>query len=74
MGAIPTEPEDRRAYFAALGRAGGAAVYKKYGRERMVALGQQGFATTLGRYGGDFVWRLLRDCRVERWRCRHPSP
>jgi len=67
MGAIPTEPEERRAYFAALGRYGGTAVYKKYGRERMVALGKQGFATTLGRYGGDFVWRLLRDSYLRKY-------
>ncbi len=67
MGVIPTEPEERRAYFAALGRAGGAAVYEKYGRERMVALGKQGFATTLGRYGSAFVWRLLRDSYLRKY-------
>ena len=31
MGAIPTEPEARRAYFAALGRVGGAATLERYG-------------------------------------------
>ncbi len=76
MGAIPTEPEERRAYFAALGRTGGAATLERYGASHFAALGKQGFATTLGRYGGDFVWRLLRDSYLRKYpdrtepRCR----
>ncbi len=67
MGAIPTEPEQRRAYFAALGRTGGAATLEKYGASHYAALGKQGFATTLGRYGGGFVWRLLRDSYLRKY-------
>ena len=59
MATIPTEPADRRAYFAALGRAGGTATYAKLGADHMAELGKKGFVTTLERYGGDFVWRLL---------------
>lgn len=60
MTMIPLEPEARRAYFAALGRAGGHATFERHGAGHYAALGKQGFAVTLGRYGGDFVWRLLR--------------
>ena len=67
MGVIPTDPEERRAYFIALGRAGGTATVAKYGKERMVALGKQGFAVTLGRYGGDVVWLLLRDSYLRKY-------
>jgi len=67
MAAIPTEPEERRAYFAALGRAGGAATLERYGASHFAALGKQGFATTLGRYGGDFVWLLLRDSYLRKY-------
>ncbi len=56
---IPTDPADRRAYFAALGRAGGTATHTKLGTDHMVTLGKKGFEATLKRYGGDFVWRLL---------------
>jgi len=59
MAVIPTEPDERRAYFVALGRAGGTATYNKFGIDHMVELGRRGFSTTLERYGGDFVWRLL---------------
>jgi hypothetical protein len=67
MTAIPTEPEARRAYFAALGRAGGTATYRVHGVAHMAALGRAGFATTLGRYGGDFVWRLLHDSYLHKF-------
>jgi len=67
MGAIPTEPEERRAYFAELGRAGGAATLATYGASHFAALGKVGFAVTLGRYGGDFVWRLLRDSYLRKY-------
>jgi len=67
MSVIPTAPEERHAYFAALGRTGGAALLKKYGAGRMSELGRRGFAVTLGRYGGDFVWRLLRDSYLRKF-------
>jgi hypothetical protein len=51
----------RRTYFAALGRASGTATLKKYGRGRMVELGEIGAAVTLGCHSGDFVCRLLRN-------------
>ncbi len=73
MGAIPTNPEQRRAYFAALGRAGGAATVAKYGTSHYAALGKQGFATTLGRYGGEFVWSLLRDSYLRKYP-NHTAP
>lgn len=69
MTTIPTEPEERRVYFTALGRAGGRATVAKIGRSGMAELGKMGFATTLGRYGGDFVWRLLRDSYL----CKYPD-
>lgn len=59
MATIPTDPAERRAYFVALGRAGGTATYNKFGTDYMVELGKRGFVTTLERYGGEFVWRLL---------------
>jgi len=74
MGTIPTEPEERRAYFAALGRTGGAATLERYGASHYAALGKQGFATTLGRYGGDFVWRLLRDSYLRKYPDRTAPP
>lgn len=67
MSVIPTAPEERRAYFAALGRSGGIATYKKRGASHFAAIGQAGFAVTLGRYGGDFVWRLLRDSYLRKF-------
>ncbi len=67
MGAIPTESEERRAYFAALGHVGGAATLERYGASHYATLGKQGFATTLDRYGGDFVWRLLRDSYLRKY-------
>ncbi len=67
MGVIPTDPEERRAYFAALGRAGGTATLERYGASHFAALGKQGFATTLGRYGSDFVWCLLRDSYLRKY-------
>src|SRR5579864_1640610 len=67
MAAIPTEPAARRAYFVALGRAGGTATFTKFGGAHMVALGKQGFRITLGRYGGAFVWRLLRESYLRKF-------
>ncbi len=67
MSGIPTAPEERRAYFAALGRSGGIATFKKLGASHFAAIGQAGFAVTLGRYGGDFVWRLLRDSYLRKF-------
>jgi len=67
MGAIPTEPEERHAYFVTLGRAGGAATLAKYGASHYAALGKVGFAVTLGRYGGDFVRQLLRDSYLRKY-------
>jgi len=67
MMAIPTDPEERHAYFVALGRAGGAATRDKYSNTHFADLGKVGFAVTLGRYGGDFVWSLLRDSYVRKY-------
>ena len=33
----------------------------------MAALGRIGFTVTLGRYGGDFVWRLLRESYLRKF-------
>ncbi len=73
MSIIPTAPEERRAYFAALGRSGGTATYEKRGASHFAAIGRIGFAVTLGRYGGDFVWRLLRDSYLRKFPDR-PGP
>lgn len=67
MAVIPTEPEERHAYFVALGQAGGAATLRKFGRRHFVELGRRGFVVTIGRYGGDFVWRLLRDSYLRKY-------
>lgn len=67
MATIPTTSEERRAYFTALGRAGGTATYARFGSSYMATLGKQGFRVTLGRYGGDFVWRLLRESYLRKF-------
>jgi len=67
MMAIPTDPEERHAYFVALGRVGGAATRDKYSNSHFADLGKVGFAVTLGRYGGDFVWSLLRDSYLRKY-------
>lgn len=67
MAVIPTDPGERHAYFVALGQAGGRATLRKLGRSQFVAIGKIGFSVTLGRYGGDFVWRLLRDSYLQKF-------
>lgn len=67
MTMIPMEPEARHTYFVALGRAGGHATFEKHGVGHYAALGKQGFAVMLGRYGGDFVWRLLRESYLRKY-------